>query len=88
VYRKVLRRGIRYDGKNLYPKGDRIRYYHYHGAINQREELCTVLAPPENKTDVQRVRSQNHRIDETVALTADRVKDYERRTVGTLPFIL
>lgn len=111
VYRKVLRRGIRYDrkyvvqarhatatgvhmsmnmrkGKNLYPKGATIRYYHYHGAINQREELCTVLAPPENKTDVQQVRSQNHRIDETLALTAERVKDYERRTVGTLPFIL
>ncbi|KAG0592476.1 hypothetical protein M758_1G248900 [Ceratodon purpureus] len=111
VYRKVLKRGVRYDrkyvvqarhatatgvhmsmnmrkGKNLYPKGDRLRYYHYHGAINQRKELCSVFVRPQNKTDVQRHRSQNHRLDETLAMTADLVKDYERQTVGALPFIL
>lgn len=75
-------------GKNLYPKGDKLRYYHYHGAINQRKELCSVLVRPENKTDVQRHRSQNHRLDETLAMTADLVKAYERQTVGALPFIL
>lgn len=75
-------------GKNLYPKGTQLRYYHYHGTINQRQELCSELIRPENKTGVQRVRGHNHRLDDTLVPIADLVKAYELRTVGALPFIL
>lgn len=75
-------------GKNYYPKGDKFRYYHYHGTINQRQELCRGLVPPENKTAVQRLGNLNHRIDETMAMAANLVKAYELETVGALPFIL
>lgn len=75
-------------GKNHYPKGDKLRYYHYHGTINQRKEVCSELVRPENKTAVQRLRNQSHRLDDTLTTTADLVKAYELRTVGALPFIL
>jgi hypothetical protein len=111
VYRKVLKRGIRYDrkyivqaqhaeatgvhmsmnmlkGKNLYPKGDQIRYYHYHGTINKRSEVCTTFIDPQNKTDVQQVRGNNHRIEETMAGIVNDVKAFELQTIGKQPFIL
>lgn len=111
MYRKVLRRGVRYDrkfvvqarhaaatgvhmsmdmkkGKNVYPRGDKIRYYHYHNTINQRQELCRAFVPPANKTEPRRHRRGYHRIDETLSSTTDLVKAYELRTIGILPFIL
>ena len=111
VYRRVLKRGARYDrkfvvqarhaaatgvhmsmnmkkGKNVYPRGNKIRYYHYHDTINKRHELCNTFVPTENKTDVYRHRRQFHRIDETLANTTDLVKAYELQTIGTLPFLL
>jgi hypothetical protein len=111
VYRRVLKRGVRYDrkyvvqarhaaatgvhmsmnmkkGKNIYPNGNKIRYYHYHDTINRRHELCNTFVSPTNKTNVQRHRRHYHRLDETVASTTDLVKAYERQTIGTLPFIL
>ena len=111
VYRKTLKRGIRYDrkyvvqarhaegagihmsmnmrkGKNLYPKGDRIRYYHYHGTINKREEVCNVFVDSKNKTYAQSHEGNYYRLDETMAKLAKDVKLYELNTVGPQPFIV
>lgn len=75
-------------GKNMYPKGYKIRYYHYHDTINKREELCQAFVSPQNKTSLQRHQRQNYRLDETLAMTTQLIKDYERRTIGSLPFIV
>ncbi|KAG0580728.1 hypothetical protein KC19_4G194600 [Ceratodon purpureus] len=111
VYKRVLKRGIRYDrkyvvqarhawaagvhmsmnmkkGKNWYPKGDKLRYYHYHDTINRRQELCNTFVAPANKTQVQSHRRHYHRLDDTLSKTTDLVKAYELQTIGTLPFIL
>jgi hypothetical protein len=110
VYRKVLKRGIRYDrkyvvqarhaeaagihmsmnmrkGQNLYPKGSRIRYYHYHGTINNRDEVCNIFVDARNKTAVQSHEGHYHRLEETMAKLAKDVKLYELNTVGPQPFI-
>lgn len=111
VYRKVLKRGVRYDrkyvvqarhaeatgihmsmdmrkGQNLYPKGDKLRYYHYHGSINKRDEVCNVFVDSGNKTSVQRHEGHNYRLEETMAKLAKDVKQYELNTVGPQPFIV
>ncbi|KAG0632275.1 hypothetical protein M758_1G316700 [Ceratodon purpureus] len=111
VYRKVLKRGIRYDrkyvvqarhaeaagihmsmnmrkGQNLYPKGDRIRYYHYHGTINKRDEVCNIFVDSGNKTAVQRHEKHYHRLEETMAKLGKEVKLFELNTVGPQPVIV
>ncbi|CAK9883304.1 unnamed protein product [Sphagnum jensenii] len=111
VYRKVLKRGIRYDrkyavqarhveatgvhmsmnmlkGKNLYVKGDQIRYYHYHGTLDKRSEVCEHFVDPRNKTEVVTVQHENHRIDETMFEIVAPTKQYEIETIGNLPTII
>jgi len=75
-------------GQNLYPEGDRIRYYHYHGTINKRDEVCDVFVDSRNKTTVQQREGSYHKLDETMAKLATDVKLYELNTVGTQPFIV
>lgn len=75
-------------GQNLYPKGDRLRYYHYHGTINKRDEVCNVFFDVGNKTAVQEHGGSHHKLDETMAKLAKDVKLYELNTVGTQPFIV
>ncbi len=111
VYRKVLKRGIRYDrkyavqarhveatgvhmsmnmlkGKNLYVKGDQIRYYHYHGTLDKRSEVCKHFVDPRNKTEVVTVQHENHRIDETMFEIVAPTKQFELETIGNLPTII
>lgn len=75
-------------GMNIYPKGDRIRYYHYHGTINKREEVCDVFVDSVNKTAVQTRAGSHHKLDETLAKLAKGVKLYELNTIGVQPFIV
>lgn len=75
-------------GHNLYPRGDNIRYFHYHGTINKREEVCKTFVDPRNKTDVQRFQNQYHRLDETMAAMVEPVKKFELEKVGVLPTIV
>lgn len=75
-------------GINLYPKGDRIRYYHYHGTINKRDEVCSFYVDSGNKTAVQQHDNSTHTLDETMAKLVKDVKLFELQTVGTQPFIV
>lgn len=75
-------------GQNLYPKGDKIRYYHYHGTINKRGEVCKKFVDAGNKTALQTHDNHYHRLEETIAKMAKDVKLYELNTVGTQPFIV
>lgn len=76
------------EGHNSYPKGDKIRYYHYHGTINKRDEVCSAFVDSSNKTAVQHRDGSYHMLDETMAKLANDVKAFELDTVGQQPFIV
>ncbi|KAG0581531.1 hypothetical protein KC19_4G259000 [Ceratodon purpureus] len=70
-------------GRHTSPRG--IRYYHYHGTINKRDDVCSIYVDPRNQTAL---RSHGVRLDKTMANMAKDVKSYERKIIGKLPFIL
>lgn len=72
-------------GKHATLKRDQIRYYHYHGSINKRDDVCSIFVDPKNKTAV--LDTYGSRLDKSMAKIANDVKLYELNTIGTQPFI-
>lgn len=73
-------------GKHVALKRDQIRYYHYHGSINKRNDVCSIFVDPRNATAV--LSKYESRLDKTMANIAKDVKSYELHTIGTQPFIV
>lgn len=72
-------------GQHLTLKRDQIRYYHYHGSINRRGDVCSIHVDPKNETAV--LDTYGARLDRTMAKIADDVTLYELNTIGTQNFI-
>lgn len=64
---------------------ERLRYYHYHGTITNRGNLCNKFVDSKNKTAVKSVQL---RLDETMMKMAKDVKSYELKMIGKQPFVL
>lgn len=66
-------------GKHSTMRKKHIRYYHYHATIN-KDEVCSTYVDPKKVPPHSQVRQ----LDYTMAKLANSVKEYEKKTIGTL----
>ncbi|KAK4803418.1 hypothetical protein SAY86_003235 [Trapa natans] len=71
-------------GGALHKTESKIRYYHYHNSITVAGELCRDLIPLSAKTNVTWRDKRPFVYDDSMKKLAPMIKEFERRTLGTL----